>query len=378
MQAAAAGVRHVGFNGGDLQVLHEGFRGFPAALHAEGNHAAGTVGQVLLCPRVVFVSRKAAVGDPGDLFMTGQELGHSLSVLAVALHAHMQAFQAQAQQEGVLGALDGTEVPHQLGGCLGDEGAAEAELLRIGYAVIAFIRRGETGELVRVLFPVEFTAVHDGAAYTAAVAVHVLGGGVGHDIRAPFNGTAVDRGGEGVVDDQRDAVGMGGFRELLNVQDAQGRVGDGFAEEGLGVGAESGVQLFIGAVRADEGEVDAHLFHRDGEEVVGAAVDGGTGHHVVARVGDVEDGIEVGCLAGRGQHGRGAAFQGADAGRHRVVGGVLQAGIEITGGFQVKELAHILTGIIFEGGGLDNRDLAGLTVLRCITALYAKGFNSGH
>ena len=65
---------------------------------------------------------------------------------------------------------------------------------------------------------------------------HVLGGGVGDDIRPPFNGTAVHRRGECVVHDEGDAVSVGCLGEFFNVQDGQGRVGDGLAEDRLGVG----------------------------------------------------------------------------------------------------------------------------------------------
>ena len=77
----------------------------------------------------------------------------------------------------------------------------------------------------------------------AGVAVHVLGGGVGHDVRAPLKGTAVDRGGEGVVHNQRDAVAVGGSGKFFNIQHRQRRIGDGLAENGLGIGPEGCVQL---------------------------------------------------------------------------------------------------------------------------------------
>ena len=92
-----------------------------------------------------------------------------------------------------------------------------------------------------------------------AVAVHILGGGVGDDVRAPLEGAAVDRGGEGVVHDQGHAVGVGGLGELLDVQHRQGGVGNGLAEHGLGVGPEGGVQLLLGAVGSHEGGLNAHL-----------------------------------------------------------------------------------------------------------------------
>ena len=251
--------------------------------------------------------------------MCRQELRHRLAVLTVAGHAHMEALQPQVQIKGVLGGLDGAEVPHQLGGALGDEGALPAELLRVGDAVVAVVRGAEAGELVRVGHPVELAGVHDGAAYRRAVAVHVLGGGVGDDVGAPFKGPAVHRSGEGVVHDQRHAMGVGGLGELLDVQHRQGRVGDGLAEHRLGVGPEGGFQLLVGAVRGDEGDLDTHFRHGDGDQIEGTAVDGGRGDDVVPAGADVEQREEVGRLAGRGEHSGGAALQLADLGGHIVV-----------------------------------------------------------
>ena len=171
-------------------------------------------------------------------------------------------------------------------------------------------------------------------------------------------------------------MGVGRLGKALDVQHGEGGVGDGLAEHGLGVGPEGGLQLLVGAVRLHKGEVNAHLLHGHGKQVIGAAIDGGGGHHMVAAVGDVEHGIEVGRLAGGGEHGGGAALHVADLGRHHVVGGVLEPGIEIAAGLQVEQLAHVLAGGILECGGLDNGDLAGLAVARRIAALYALGIDS--
>ena len=92
---------------------------------------------------------------------------------------------------------------------------------------------------------------------------------------------------------------------------------------------------------------------------------------MVAAVGNVEDGVEVGRLAGGGEHGRSAPFHVADLGRHMVVGGVLQPGIEVAAGLQVKKSAHILAGGILKGGGLDDGDLAGFSISRSVATLYA-------
>ena len=316
---------------------------------------------------------QTAVVDVSHLRVSFQELCHGHAVLAVALHAHMQALQTQVQHVGVHGGLHGTKVAHQLGRCLGDEGTLLAKTLGVGDAVVAVIRGAQAGELVGVDHPVELAAVHDGTAQYGAMAVHVLGGGVGHDVGTPLEGAAVDRGGEGVVHDERHAVGVGCLRKLFNVQHGQGGVGDGLAEYDLGVGAERGVQLFLGAQRVHKGGLDAHLFHGDRDEVEGAAVDGAGCHDVVTGLAKVEQGEEVGSLPAGSQHGSGAALQLADLFGHQVTGGVLQTRVEIAVGLQVKELAHVLAGGVLEGGGLDDGDLAGFAVSGRIAALHADG-----
>ena len=166
---------------------------------------------------------------------------------------------------------------------------------------------------------------------------------------------------------------MGSLGELLNVQHGQGRVCNGLAEDGLGVGAEGGVQLLLGAQRVHEGGLDAHLLHGDGDEVEGAAVNGAGRNDMIPGFADVEQREEVGSLTAGRQHGGGAAFQLTDLFRHEIAGGILQTGIEIAVGFQIEQLAHVLTGGILEGGGLDDGDLAGFAVAGGVTALHADG-----
>ena len=171
-------------------------------------------------------------------------------------------------------------------------------------------------------------------------------------------------------------MGVGCIGKLLNVQHGQGRVCDGLAEHHLGVGLECGVQFFLGAQRINKGGFNAHFLHGDGDQVEGAAVNGAGRNDVVARVADVEQGKEVGCLAGTGQHTGGAALQFGNLGGDGIAGGVLQAGIKITAGLQVKQFAHIVGAIIFESGALHNGNLAGFAVAGGIAALYAQGIDA--
>ena len=94
--------------------------------------------------------------------------------------------------------------------------------------------------------------------------------------------------------------------------------------------------------------------------------------------GDVEHGVEGGRLAGGGEHSRRAALQGRDLGRHRVVGGVLQPGVEVAAGLQVEELAHVAAGSILKGGALNDGHLPGFAIAGGVAALYAFGSDVCH
>ena len=310
------------------------------------------------------------------LGMRLQELSHSLTVFTVARHTDMQTFQTQIQIECVLRRLDGAKVAHQLGGTLGNESPLQTEFFGISNAMIAVIGSGETGELLGMGKPVELTGVDNGAAHGNAVAVHVLGGGMGNDISTPFDGTAVNGGCKGIVNNQGYAVCVSSLGKTLDIQNSQSGVGNGLTKNGFGVGLESGFQLFVGAVRRDEREVDAHLLHGDGEQVKGAAVDGAAGHHMVATGSDIEYCVEVGSLTRGGQHSGRAAFQLRKLCSHIVVGRVLETGIEVAAGFQIEQLAHVLGGRVLESGGLDNGNLTGFAVSGGVAALNASGFNT--
>ena len=272
IQRAAAGIGHMRGDRDHLEVVEQRGDLVAAAGHAEGDHAAGAVRHVLLGGLVVLVAGQAGELHPADARIVIEELGHLLRVLAVALHAHGQRFQMHAHDPGVHRRRGGAEVAHQLRGGLGDE-CALAEVLRVGHAVVGVVRRGQAGELVRVGHPIEVAGVHDRAADAGAVAIHVLGGRMGHDVHAVLERTAVDRRRERVVHDDRHAVVMRGGDELVEVEHDQRRIRDRFGEHGLGIRLERGVQLLRRAVGAHERALDAHLAHRHVDQIERAAVD---------------------------------------------------------------------------------------------------------
>ena len=376
VEAAGTGVGHMGLDGAQLQMFHEHFRGLPSAIEAEGNDTAGAVRHILLGQIIILVTLQAAVLDPVHLFMTLEIFCNGLGIGAMLLHTEGEAFQTDVQNVGILGGLAAAEVPHQLCGALGDEGTADAEPLGVCDTMVAVVGGTQTGELVSVLGPVEFAAVDNAAANGGGVSVDVLGGGMGHDVGTPFDGTAVDGGCEGVVHDQGDTVFVSGLCEFLNVQNGEGGVGNGLTEDRLGVGAEGSIQLFLGAVGINESGLQTHLLHGNRKQVEAAAVDSGTGDDVVAAGGDIEYCQEVGCLTGGGQHSGAAAFQGADLFCHSIAGGIGQPGVEVAVGFQIKELAHVFGSVILEGGALNDGNLPGLAVAGSVACLDAESFGS--
>ena len=225
-----------------------------------------------------------------------KELCERKSIGTVLCHSQVQALQTEIKKEGTLGRLGAAEIAHELRCGFGDECAGQAEALGIDESMVAFIRSGQTGKFFGVCSPVEVAGVDDAATYRTAVTVHVFGGGVRHDVCAPFERAAVDRRGKRVVDNEWHTVGVSRLRKAFDIEHIQSGIGDGFAKERLGVGTKGGFEFFGAAVGRQKSELNTHLLHRDGKKVIGAAVNGGKCNHMIARVGDIENGKKVGCL----------------------------------------------------------------------------------
>ena len=166
--------------------------------------------------------------------------------------------------------------------------------------------------------------------------------------------------------------------ELLDVEHDDRGVGDRLAEYRLGVGSERRVEFFFGTERVDERELHAHLLHRDGKQVVSAAVYRRTRNDVISRGSDVEYREEVCRLTRRRQHRRGAALELGDLSRYVVVGRVLKSAVKISRLLEVEQFCHILAGVVFERSALYYRRLPGLAVFGDVTPVYASGFNFFH
>ena len=162
---------------------------------------------------------------------------------------------------------------------------------------------------------------------------------------------------------------MSRFGKLLQIQHYQRRIGQGLAEYRPGVLLKCRFQLFLCTVRIYESSLHTHFLDGVGIQIVGTAIESRGTHNMISGLGDVHDGVEVGRLPGRCQHGRHAALQITDLGRNRIIGGVLETGVEIPGLIQVKQTSHLLAGAVFKCSTLVNGKDSCLSVSRHITGL---------
>ena len=103
--------------------------------------------------------------------------------------------------------------------------------------------------------------------------VHVLCGGVDNDIRTVLKGSAKDRGGEGVVDDEGHLVLVSYLGEFLDIENRECGIGESLAENSLCVGLECSSYILLGSVCIYEDALDAQLLECICKEVDSTAVD---------------------------------------------------------------------------------------------------------
>jgi len=281
---AVADVDQAGYQ---LQGVLEFTAAFAAALDAKAEDAGSATAHVFLDQRVVLVGGLTGVVHPGDFWVVLQEVGDLQRVVADAVHAQGEGFDALQDHEGVERADGGAHVAQRHGAGATDVGGG-AEGFGVDHAVVGNVRLVEALELGFVFGPGELAAVDNDAAEAVAVAAEVFGQRMDDDVGAVLEGAAQVGRGHGVVDDDRHAVLVGNFGQLFEVGDVAQRVADGFAEDSLGLGIDqfldSGWVVVVG-----KADVDAVLREGMGEQVVGAAVERARRDDVVTSLGNSLD-----------------------------------------------------------------------------------------
>ncbi len=148
---------------------------------------------------------------------------------------------------------------------------------------------------------------------------------------------------------------VGDRRDAGDVEDVDLRVGDGLAEERLGVGPHGRPPRIQVVGVLDEADLDAELGQRVVEQVVRAAVEPRAGHDVVAGVGEVEDRERLGGLTGGQEQRRDPAFERGDALLDDVLGRVHDPGVDVAGLGEAEQRGGVLGAVERVRRGLVDR-----------------------
>ena len=279
---------------------------------------------------------------------------HGLGVGVVTLHPQRQRFDALEEEERVKGRECGAGVAQQHGANTADVGR-RSERVGPDNAVVAGVRPDEDLELLRLRAPVEVAGIDHDAADRGAVAADELRQRVDDDVDALIEEPRADRRRDRVVNDQRHADAVGGLGPSWNVEHVEARVADRLAEDGLR--SLVGCCCYRGRVTGvDPANFDPVLRQRVGEQVVGAAVDLANGDDVVAGLGDVEDRVGDGSLAGCDCDGADAAFEVGQALFEHARSRVHDPRVDVAGNCQREEIGRVLGVIEDVGGRLVDRD----------------------
>ncbi|MGY3354738.1 hypothetical protein ACVWZK_001401 [Bradyrhizobium sp. GM0.4] len=254
-------------------------------------------------------------------------------------------------------ALNGRQ--HRTHGALIDAARAldigcAAEALGIDEAVIGGIRLVVTGEAVGVLGPGEISGVDDGAAERGAVTAQKLGQRMHGDVGAVIERLEQDGRCNGIVDDQRHAVGVGDLRQCFDVADIAGGIADGFGEHGAGVLVDQPFDC-LGLVALGEAAGDALPRQDVREQRMRGAIELRHGNDVAAVIGDVDEGEMQRGLPGRDRKRADAALELRDTLFQHRAGRIGDAAVAIAFGLEIEERRAVIGAVEGVGCGLVDR-----------------------
>ena len=287
MDRQAARVADIGDVIEHLQRFDELLAGFLAAGQFEPDQAAIAAIHIGVGPPFLFAGLIARMDHVGDLVIAAEIFRDRRCVAAMLAHAQRQGFQSLDELEGVLRADRGAEIAQQDDAGPDDvgDGAERLHRFRPYRAVIALVRLVQGRLPLRHRLPVEIAAVDDHAADRGAMPADIFRQRVDVDRRAMIEGTAQDRR-RRVVHDQRNAERAADIGDLLDREDVQFRVRQGFRVVGARLVVRRAAKVFrVGGV--DKAHLDPLLPQGVGEQVPGAAIEIRRADHIVAGPGQV-------------------------------------------------------------------------------------------
>ena len=275
----------------------------------------------------------------GDVAVTGQELNDLLGVLDMTVDAQRQGLGALEQNPGVKRANASALVTQQDGADIGREGGRAGSLGKRD-AMVGGVGLGNL-RVLSARLPVKVAAIDNHAAQRGAVAANELGCGVDDDVGTMLQRTEQIRGAEGVIDDNRQTVLLGDLGDGVDVGDVGVGVAERLEIDDRGAVLDGALDLFQ-VMGIDEGGLDTKLGERVLQQVVGTAVDGLLGHHVVTGLGKSLQGIGDGSSAGGDGKTCHATLEGDDTVLKDALGGVGQTAVDVTGVGKTKAVGGVL------------------------------------
>ena len=304
-----------------------------------------------------------------------QVLRDGKRVVADPVHAQCQGLDALQDQERVERRDRRAGVAQR-----DDAGAADigrgSQRLGVDDAVVADVRLVEAAEPRLVLGPGELARIDDRPADRGAMAAEVLGQRMHDDVGTVLNGAEQVRRRHGIVDDQRYTMPVRDRGDGRDVGDVALGIAEGLDEHRLGLRVDQRLEGLRPAI-VGEARLDAVLRQRVREQVVGAAIQCAGRDDVVAGLGDRQDRVGHGGLAGRQRQGGNAAFEGRDALFQHVLGGIHDAAVDIARHLEVEQVRAVLRAVEGEGHGLvdRHRDRPGRR-LRRVAAVHRNGLEA--
>ena len=174
------------------------------------------------------------------------------------------------------------------------------------------------------------------------------------DIGAVVDRPQQDRRGNGVVDDERNAVPRGDGGQRFDVADIAGRVADAFAKDAAGAVVD---ELFdgVGLVGFGKAHGDALARQNVAEQRVGRAVKLRHRNDIGAHRGEIEHRIIQRRLTGARAQRVDAAFQQGDAAFQHGDRRIADAAVAMAFDFKVEQRGAVIGAVEFVGDGLIDR-----------------------
>ena len=350
-------VGHVGEQREHLQVIDELPGSLLATLDLESEDRGAATGEVLLVQLMVGVLGQARVINLGHMRVAHEEADDLLGVLDMAIDAQRQGFGALKQNPGVKRADACALVTQQDGTDIGREGGRTGSLGKRD-AMVGGVGLGDLCILAARL-PVKVAAVDDHAAQRGAVAADKLGRRMNDNVGTVLQRTEQIRGAKGVIDDDRKAMLLGDLGDGVDVGDIGVGIAKRLEVDDRGVVLDGTLDLSQ-VVRIDKGSLDAKLGERVLQQVIGAAIDGLLGNHVVAGLGEGLQSVGDGGSTRSDSETSHATLERGDAILKDALSGVGQTAVDVTGVGKTKAVSGVLGVTEHIARGLVDRHSAGV------------------